>query len=121
MDLFNLKLGYALGIFAGSGTSTPSLQAAISAVGNSDPAVGYSATYPLGVAGPILVIYLAFFLLKPKIELPKSTRLEALEVAVRNPELFGKRLGDVMPMLPSAFGNRCHSLSRGTPEQVPAS
>ncbi len=101
MDLFNLKLGYALGIFAGSGTSTPSLQAAISALGNSDPAVGYSATYPLGVAGPILVIYLAFFLLKPKIELPKSTRLEALEVAVRNPELFGKRLGDVLPMLPS--------------------
>ena len=101
MDLFDLKLGYALGIFAGSGTNTPALQAAISSVGNSDPAVGYSATYPFGVAGPILVMYLAFALLKPKIELPKSTRLETLEVAVRNPELFGKRLGDVLPMLPS--------------------
>src|ERR1700741_3990194 len=32
----NLKLDYALGLFAGSGTSTPSLQAAIATVGNDD-------------------------------------------------------------------------------------
>ena len=101
MDLFGLKLGYALGIFAGSGTNTPALQAAIASMGNSDPAVGYSATYPFGVAGPILIMYLVFSIFKPKIELPKGTALEFLEIAVRNPELFGRRLGDVLPMLPS--------------------
>jgi uncharacterized transporter YbjL len=101
MDLFRLKLGYALGIFAGSGTNTPALQVAMAAVGNSDRAVGYSATYPFGVAGPILVMYLVLSLLKPKIELPIGAALEFLEIAVRNPEFFGKRLGDVLPMLPS--------------------
>jgi putative transport protein len=101
MELFGLKLGYALGIFAGSGTSTPTLQAAISSVGNNDPAVGYSSAYPFGVAGPILVMYLAVLLFKPKIEAPKGAALEVLEIAIRNPELFGKRLGDMLPMLPS--------------------
>ena len=50
-----LNLGYALGLFAGSGTSTPTLQAAIATLGNDDPAVGYSVSYPFGVAGPILL------------------------------------------------------------------
>ena len=54
------KTGYALGLFAGSGTSTPTLQAAIATLGNDDPAVGYSVAYPFGVAGPILFLYLAF-------------------------------------------------------------
>lgn len=101
MHLFDLKLSYTLGIFAGSGTNTPALQAAIAALGNNDPAVGYSASYPFGVAGPILLMYLAFSLLKPKIEPPESAALEFLEIAVRNPGLFGRRLGDVLPLLPS--------------------
>jgi putative transport protein len=37
-----LNLGHAVGLFAGAGTSTPALQAAIAAIGNDDPAVGYS-------------------------------------------------------------------------------
>ena len=49
-----LNLGHALGLFAGSGTSTPTLQAAIATLGNDDPAIGYSVSYPFGVAGPIL-------------------------------------------------------------------
>ena len=53
----NLNLGHALGLFAGSGTSTPTLQAAIATLGNDDPAVGYSVSYPFGVAGPILFLY----------------------------------------------------------------
>ena len=48
----DLKMEYALGLFAGSGTSTPALQAVIAAVGNDDPAVGYSVAYPFGVAAP---------------------------------------------------------------------
>lgn len=44
-------LGEALGAFAGAGTSTAALQAALAAFG-SGPATGYSVAYPLGVAVP---------------------------------------------------------------------
>jgi putative transport protein len=66
----NLSTGHALGLFAGAGTSTATLQAAITTLGNDDPAVGYSVAYPFGVAGPILFLYLAFALLKPRIDVP---------------------------------------------------
>src|SRR3954469_9649922 len=85
-----IDIGYALGLFAGSGTSTPTLQAAIATLGNDNSAVGYSVAYPFGVAGPILFLYLAFMLLKPKIEAPTGNDLELLEIALRNPELAGK-------------------------------
>ena len=101
VNMMNLKLGYALGLFAGSGTSTPTLQAAIATLGNDDPAVGYSVSYPFGVAGPILFLYVAFMLLKPKIEAPTGGGTELLEIAVRNPELSGKTLGDIMTALPA--------------------
>jgi putative transport protein len=96
-----LNLGHALGLFAGSGTSTPTLQAAIQTLGNDDPAVGYSVSYPFGVAGPILFLYLAFMILKPKIEIPAGGGLELLEIALRNPDLYGKPLGEVMSGLPA--------------------
>lgn len=95
-----IKLGYALGLFAGSGTSTPTLQAAIESLRNNDPAVGYSVSYPFGVAGPILFLYLAFMILKPKVESGASTGLEMLEILVRNAELSGKTVAEVMTTLP---------------------
>ena len=101
VKMMDLKLGYALGLFAGSGTSTPTLQAAIATLGNDDPAVGYSVSYPFGVAGPILFLYIAFMLLKPKIEAPTGSGMELLEIAVRNPELSGKSLGELMTALPA--------------------
>src|SRR6185436_2029174 len=101
VKMMNLKLGYALGLFAGSGTSTPTLQAAIATLGNDDPAVGYSVSYPFGVAGPILFLYVAFMLLKPKIEVPPSSGLEMLEIALRNPELSGRTISEVMAVLPA--------------------
>jgi putative transport protein len=100
VKMMDLKLGYALGLFAGSGTSTSTLQAAIATLGNDDPAVGYSVTYPFGVAGPILLLYIAFTILKPKIQVPVSTSMELLEIAVRNPELSGQSLGDLTTSLP---------------------
>jgi putative transport protein len=96
-----IDLGFALGLFAGSGTSTPTLQAAIATLGNDNPAVGYSVSYPFGVAGPILFLYIAFMILKPKIEAPTSTGLEMLEVALRNPEFHGKTAGEVMAAMPA--------------------
>ena len=101
VKMMDLKLGYALGLFAGSGTSTPTLQAAIATLGNDDPAVGYSVAYPFGVAGPILFLYFAFVFLKPKIQMPTGTGMELLEIAVRNPELSGKSLGELMTVLPA--------------------
>jgi putative transport protein len=95
-----VKLGYALGLFAGSGTSTPTLQAAIQKLGSDDPAVGYSVAYPFGVAGPILLLQLAFMILKPKRETPAGTNQEILEIAVRNSEFIGKSLAEATKALP---------------------
>jgi putative transport protein len=95
-----LQLGHALGLFAGSGTSTPTLQAAIATLGNDDPAVGYSVAYPFGVAGPILLLYVAYIVLKPKIEAPAGAGMELLEVALQNPAFFGKRLNELLAELP---------------------
>ena len=96
-----VNVGHAMGLFAGSGTSTPTLQAAIATLGNDDPAVGYSVSYPFGVAGPILFLYVFFLLLKPKIEVPAGGGAELLEIAVRNPEFFGKTIGEAAAALPA--------------------
>ena len=101
VKLMQLNIGYGLGLFAGSGTSTPALQAAIATLGNDDPAVGYSVSYPFGVAGPIALLYIAFMVLKPRIEAPPAKGLELLEIALRNPELSGRTLGDVSAALPA--------------------
>jgi putative transport protein len=100
MQVMDLGLGHALGLFAGSGTSTPALQAAITRLGNDDPAIGYSVAYPFGVAGPILFLYLAFMTLKPRIDVPAGSRMELLEIGLTHPQFFGMRVGDLMPALP---------------------
>src|SRR5918995_366554 len=92
--------GHALGLFAGSGTSTAALQPAVARLGD-DPTVGYSVSYPFGVAGPILFLYLTFILLKPKIEVRSGSAMEFLEIALRNPLLFGRRVDELMPKLPA--------------------
>src|SRR5829696_7333600 len=101
VKMMDLKLGYALGLFAGSGTSTPTLQAAIATLGNDDPAVGYSVSYPFGVAGPILLLYIFFMVLKPRIEAPSASGLELLEISLSNPALSGTTLGDISATLPA--------------------
>lgn len=97
----DVKLGHTLGLYAGSGTSTPALQAAIAALGNDDPAVGYAVSYPFGVAGAILILYITFLILKPKIEAPVAGGAELLEISVRNPDLFGRTVGELMVALPA--------------------
>ena len=96
-----IALGYGLGLFAGSGTSTPTLQAAIQSLGNDDPAVGYSVAYPFGVAGPILLLQIAILILRPRIEVPANTDQELQEIAVRNRELVGKRVAEIAAELPA--------------------
>lgn len=106
-----VKLGYGLGLFAGSGTSTPTLQAAIEALRNNDPAVGYSVAYPFGVAGPILFLYVAFLFLKPKVETSAGTGLEMREILVRNEQVSGRTVGEVMTTMSS--GVQIVALRRG--------
>ena len=93
--------GIALGLFAGSGTSTATLQAALAAVGDKDPATGYAVAYPFGVAGPILFLYVMFLVLKPKFDAAASSGVEFQEIAVRNPDYFGKSLAELMTALPA--------------------
>jgi putative transport protein len=57
-DVFEISPAHALGMFAGALTSTPTLQAAIDAVGDRAPAIGYSVAYPIGVLAPILCIFI---------------------------------------------------------------
>lgn len=119
-----LNVGHALGLFAGSGTSTPTLQAAIATLGNDDPAVGYSVSYPFGVAGPILLLYVAFMLLKPKIEIAAGAGLELFEIAISNSEFVGKTMGEMTRRLPAgvqiAALRRAHQNEPASPGMIVA-
>ena len=53
------------------------------------------------MAGPILLLYISFMVLKPRIEAPSAKGLELLEISLRNPELAGTTLGDVSATLPA--------------------
>src|SRR5258705_6315153 len=50
--VFGIKIGHTLGLYAGSMTSTATLQAALDVMQNKDPSIGYSIAYPFGVIGP---------------------------------------------------------------------
>ena len=107
----------ALGMFAGSGTSTPALQAILDALHDQEAAVGYSVTYPFGVAGPILCMYayLAFF--KPKIESPTGQHLQPSEVSIRNSVWFDRPLSELQRQLPS--GVQIAAIREGQQNRVP--
>src|SRR4051812_47864250 len=65
-QMYGVKIGHTLGIYAGSMTSTATLQAALEVMKNKDPSIGYSIAYPFGVIGPILCIYFMTRTVKPK-------------------------------------------------------
>jgi putative transport protein len=93
-------MDFALGIFAGSMTSTASLQAATTAVGNSNPAIGYACAYPFGVFGPILCFYLFKTLLRPKVEVPEPKRLATAEIPAAFHKLAGMSIAALTPKIP---------------------
>lgn len=104
VPLFGVKLEQALGMFAGSGTSTASLQAAMAAMKSDGPTVGYSVAYPFGVAGPILFLYALSALLKPNIQRPPPKLMETAEIALRNPAFIGVTLAEFMTRMPQGLG-----------------
>jgi putative transport protein len=89
------------GIFAGSGTNAATMQAAVEAAKNSEPAVGYSLAYPFGLVGAIICMYFMQLIVKPNIEAAYRTGLETIEVAIRSMEVAGKTIGDLMSRIPS--------------------
>lgn len=99
--IFGIKLGHTLGLYAGSMTSTATLQAALEVMNNKDPSIGYSIAYPFGVIGPILCIYFMTRLVKPKFP-AKAQRFHMGEISIgqtfarrRLDELMSSALVDV--------------------------
>lgn len=94
-----IGLGQALGAFAGAGTSTAALQAALAAFG-SGPATGYSVAYPLGVAVPIVLLGLYNALARPAIPERAASALHALEIDVDEFSVLGMTLREAASKLP---------------------
>jgi putative transport protein len=96
---FGIKVGHTLGIYAGSMTSTATLQAALDVMKNSEPSIGYSVAYPFGVIGPILCIYFMTRQVQPKFP-PKAQRFHMGEVTLGD-NCAGRTLEDLARDLPS--------------------
>src|SRR3954465_761889 len=90
---FGIKIGHTLGLYAGSMTSTASLQAALEVMKNKDPSIGYSIAYPFGVIGPILCIYFMTRVVKPKFP-AKAQRFHMAEISIGQ-TFAGKKLDEL--------------------------
>jgi putative transport protein len=91
--VFGIKIGHTLGLYAGSMTSTATLQAALDTVKSKDPSIGYSIAYPFGVIGPILCIYFMTLLVRPKFP-AKAQRFHMGEIAI-GAGFAGTKLGEL--------------------------
>ena len=99
-QLYGIKVGHTLGIYAGSMTSTATLQAALDVMKNKDPSIGYSVAYPFGVIGPILCIYFMTRLVKPKFP-PKAQRFHMGEISLGENITAPQHLEELSKNLPS--------------------
>ncbi|MBS0525861.1 MAG: YidE/YbjL duplication [Proteobacteria bacterium] len=98
--LFHVGTGEILGVFAGSLTSTPTLQAALDLVGDKTPSIGYSVSYPFGVIGPILCFYFMTRAVKPNFP-PPPARFHMAEVTIERLPSKTATLGEVAALLPA--------------------
>jgi putative transport protein len=96
---FGVQVGHTLGLYAGSMTSTATLQAALDVMRNSEPSIGYSVAYPFGVIGPILCIYFMTRRVQPKFP-PKTQRFHMGEITLGDYGA-GRTLDDLSKDLPS--------------------
>lgn len=114
-QLFALRPTVAAGLFAGSLTNTPALAAVLDAIRSaglgeateallSEPVVGYSVAYPMGVLGPILAILAAraFFRIDYRAEAARLAALNLVQqdihtvtVRVTQPEAVGSTIRDL--------------------------
>jgi putative transport protein len=96
---FDIKIGHTLGIFAGSMTSTATLQASLDVMKTSEPSIGYSIAYPFGVIGPILCMYFMTRRVQPKFP-PKAQRFHMGEITIKD-AYAGRTLQELASDLPS--------------------
>ncbi|MBZ6076775.1 aspartate:alanine exchanger family transporter [Microvirga puerhi] len=94
-----ISLATAAGLFAGSGTSTPTLQAALAAAGNQEPTIGYSVSYPFGVVGPIILMTMMAALVKPKFA-PPAQNVRVAELTL-DAKCQDRTLEEMTVLLPS--------------------
>jgi putative transport protein len=94
-----ISMATTAGLFAGSGTSTPTLQAALAAAGNQEPAIGYSVAYPFGVIGPIILMTIMAALLKPKFATPPPT-VRPMELTL-DARSQGRTVAEISASLPA--------------------
>jgi putative transport protein len=97
--LFHVQTGYTLGIFAGSMTSTPTLQAALDVAKSGQPSIGYSVTYPFGVIGPILCFYFMARKVRPTFP-PKPARFHMGEVTIERLPDSGATVAAILAVMP---------------------
>lgn len=97
--VFGVKIGHTLGIFAGSMTSTATLQAALDTMKNSEPSIGYSVAYPFGVIGPILCMYFMTRMVQPKFP-PKIPQMHMGEITLGS-NFRGQPLDELSKEFPS--------------------
>ncbi len=114
--IFDIKIGHTLGIYAGSMTSTATLQAALDVMKNTDASIGYSIAYPFGVIGPILCIYFMTRRVQPKFP-PKAQRFHMGEITLA-PDYVGRTLEGLSFDLPD--GVQVTMVRKGDQNIVPA-
>jgi putative transport protein len=113
---FDIRIGQTLGLYAGSMTSTATLQAALDVMKNTDPSIGYSVAYPFGVIGPILCIYFMTRRVRPKFP-PKVQRFHMREVTLGD-KFAGATFAELSRSLPS--GAQITLVRKGGHNLVPA-
>jgi putative transport protein len=113
---YAIKLGHTLGIYAGSMTSTATLQAALDVMKNKEPSIGYSIAYPFGVIGPILCIYFMTRVVQPKFP-PKVQRFHMGEISLGE-KVSSQTLAELTELLPS--GVQVTMVRKGGQNIVPA-
>jgi len=87
------------GLFAGALVNTAALESVLTKAGNDLPTVGYGVAYPFGIFGPILCMYLAMRVVRPKIAVPPRQGIQIAELEVSD-GVAGKRLSDIISLLP---------------------
>jgi putative transport protein len=108
---------HALGAFAGAGTSTAALQAALAVLG-AGPATAYSVAYPVGVAVPILLLALYNAWRKPQSAPRIAPTLHMEEVDVTEFNVVGMTLAEAAQRLPA--GIAIAAIRRGHHNLLPA-
>jgi putative transport protein len=114
---FSVAPSAVVGLFCGALTSTPALQAAISAVGDSTPALSYIVAYPLGFIAPFLCMHFTTLWLGQTALAPTGSGPEFREIVARNRQVVGRSLAEISADLPS--GVRVVVVRKGNQNQVP--